>query len=585
MRRSSSKPLFRTLTWISIVLFSSFLSFYVGVWTGIQVASSSGDGGRLSHSPTHYGQLTSTIPKDVSQRPDGGSSSLFSKSISHFAQGLARVSKDDLMQTFDFGVPPNPNTQGMDALILYNKKEALPNDENVARAVRFYDPTKPLPRLTANEATENCDTMNVVLLNNPGNTRQCFALIGGQYPSYHIQRWMRRRSNDKGALDASQPLTLTSRGYTASGKQEFVPPKEKHVTKHQAKLLTYLTEGEGIKSTLRKILEKISKQNTVVVITCNHGQSELLMNFACSARARGFDLHNVLIFPTDSETKELSEGMGLTTFYDEKLMASIPKKEASAYGDSVFTSVMFAKVLCVQLVNELGYDVLFQDADVVWYKNPLDYFHDKSLTPFDIYFQDDGSRAERYAPYSANSGFYFVRSNAKTRHFFRHFLYSSDLIDAWSSHQQVMIALLAEHSSLMGLKVKVFPKEMEEFPGGVQFHRWKEAMKKIFRGDSKAYIFHMSWTQNKDDKVEFYQQMGEWYLNNECIGKGGSDVLGGSPPDNAALVEPCCSADPLITCHYKDKPSKIKCPDSPFITEVSGKSFFKAFTKEGVSFW
>lgn len=56
-------------------------------------------------------------------------------------------------------------------------------------------------------------------------------------------------------------------------------------------------------------------------------------------------------------------------------------------------------MLCVQLVNELGYDLLFQDADVVWYKDPLEYFHDKALPEFDIYFQDDGSRQERYAPY------------------------------------------------------------------------------------------------------------------------------------------------------------------------------------------
>lgn len=78
--------------------------------------------------------------------------------------------------------------------------------------------------------------------------------------------------------------------------------------------------------------------------------------------------------------------------------------------------------------------------------------------------------------------------------------------------------------------------------------------------------------------------MGEWYLKDDCIG-GSSDILGGSPSDNAALVEPCCSAEPVITCHYRDKASIIPCPDSPFITDVSGKSFFKAFTKEGVSFW
>ena len=346
---------------------------------------------------------------------------------------------------------------------------------------------------------------------------------------------------------------------------------------HQEKLLTYLNEAEGMKARLKPILAAMNSK-AIVVLTCNHGQSELLMNFVCSARARGFDLNNVLLFPTDLETKQLAEGIGLTSFYEEKIMASIPKQEAGVYGDRIFTSVMFAKVVCVQLVNELGYDVLFQDADVVWYKDPLLYFRDASLPTFDVYAQDDGSRQERYAPYSANSGFYYVRSNAKTQHLFRQFLYSSDLIDAWNSHQQVFIALLAEHSSVMGLGVKIFAKEMEEFPGGLQYHRKKESMKKIMDGTSKAYIFHMSWTSNKDDKVRFFQQMGEWYINPQCVGKeahqitdetNGREGAGNDP----VLTKHCCSAEPRITCHYRDKPSKLPCPDAPFI-DRKGKSFW-----------
>jgi len=514
-----------------------------------------------------------------------GGSYLFSKSISHFAQGLVRVAKDDLMQTFDFGVPPNPNpnTEELDALILYNKKEALPSDGNVARAARYEDPTKPpsLPLLSANRATENCDTMNVVLIDNPGNTRQCFALVGGQYQSYHIQRWMRRPDN-YGALDAELPLKLTSRGWSAGGRQQFPPPKQRHVNDHQEKLLIYLTEADNIKSRLKQVLEKMGSKS-VVVLTCNYGQSELLMNFACSARARGFDLSSVLVFPTDMETKELAEGIGLTAFYEEKIMASIPKEEATVYGDKVFISAMLAKVLSVQLVNELGYDLLFQDVDVVWYKNPLDYFHDESLPEFDMYFQDDGSRQERFAPYSANSGFYYVRSNDRTRHLFRHLLYSADLINIWSSHQKVLIALLAEHNSLMGLNVKVFPKEMEEFPGGLQYHRNAEVMKKIMQGDSKAIVFHMSWTENKDDKLKFFQQMGEWYLNGQCIGREAINIT--TIDDDGILAKQCCSAIAILTCHYRDKPSKVPCPNSPSIVG-NGKSFYSVFNaQKGKSFW
>jgi hypothetical protein len=493
------------------------------------------------------------------------------------------------MDTFDFGVPINAESEGMDALILYNKRDALPSDEDDARAIRHEDPTRPLPLLSAKTATENCDTMNVVLTNNPGNTRQCFALVGGQYQSYHVQRWT-RRPDGNGPLDPDMPLKLTSRGWNKNGRRDFVPPTEMHVRQHQERLLTYLTEADMIKSRLKQTLEKM-KQSTVIVLTCNLGQSELLLNFACSARARGLDLKNVVVFPTDAETKELAEGMGLETFYEENLMASIPKEEAGLYGDRVFSSVMFAKVLCVQLVNELGYDLLFQDVDVVWYKPPLDFFLDKSMPVFDVYFQDDGSRQERYAPYSANSGFYFVRSNSKTRHLFKQLLYSSDLISAWRSHQSVLIALLAEHSSIMGLTVKIFPKEMEELPGGLQFHRKRDTMKKILSGNSTAYIFHMSWTENKDDKLAFLQQMGEWYLNDKCIGKGSREVTEAESGDignrlHGILSNHCCSTEPIITCHYRDKPSKIPCPDSPLIIETAGKSFYNAFAPRQIaSFW
>jgi hypothetical protein len=52
---------------------------------------------------------------------------------------------------------------------------------------------------------------------------------------------------------------------------------------------------------------------------CNFGQSELLLNFACNARAKGLDIGNVLVFATDQETKTLAESVGLTAYFDERV--------------------------------------------------------------------------------------------------------------------------------------------------------------------------------------------------------------------------------------------------------------------------
>ena len=70
---------------------------------------------------------------------------------------------------------------------------------------------------------------------------------------------------------------------------------------------------------LRQISKKEAKNNTIIVITCNMGQYEILMNLAWSAKARGIRLENVLVFPTDEETTNIYQGLGLDTFYDQIL--------------------------------------------------------------------------------------------------------------------------------------------------------------------------------------------------------------------------------------------------------------------------
>jgi hypothetical protein len=194
----------------------------------------------------------------------------------------------------------------------------------------------------------------------------------------------------------------------------------------------------------------------------------------------------------------------------------------------------------------------------------------------DIFFQDDGGHSVRYAPYSANSGFYYVKYNTRTRHFLTSLLMAGDLVLKTDSHQQALIALLAEHVSLYGLKAKVLSRDMEEFPGGYQFNQKSgNFMRALFNGTIHPIIFHMSWTLNKDNKLLYFQQMGEWYVQDVCVNKKVNEITG--TIDNAVesdLTPTCCSAKPLISCHYRDKPSVIPCKESPAIDKGKRKSFW-----------
>jgi len=84
----------------------------------------------------------------------------------------------------------------------------------------------------------------------------------------------------------------------------------------------------------------------------------------------------------------------------------------------------------------------------------------------------------------------------------------------------------------------------------------------------------MSWTENKDNKLLFLRQLGEWYVTDKCIGKSVADILGGgSSLENTALVQPCCAMEPIFSCHYRDKPSKLPCISSDPI-DKNARSFW-----------
>ena len=189
-------------------------------------------------------------------------------------------------------------------------------------------------------------------------------------------------------------------------------------------------------------------------------------------------------------------------------------------------------------------------------KNPLPYLASNKFESWDMVFQDDGSRPWRYAPYSPNTGFYFVRNTPLTRHLVETLLRSGDTIQVARSHQHVMNDILVEFSTSKGLRAKVVHKgENNPFLGGVEFHNQHEVMHSLLNGTSDAYVFHMSWTHNKENKIKFLQQLGEWYWSDE---------------------EQSCLARPEITCHYRDKPSKVPCVSSPRIDGDQTKN---------VSFW
>lgn len=498
----------------------------------------------------------------------------FGSNLSGFLAGMARTPKIHFLSRFDYGWPTDlasPASRS-EALILYHSSQALPHGKEMANsaASEAYE----VPLLLPEMAVDNCDQLNVVTVGNGGGEAKCTAIVG-QYAGYHVGRFLREGQGDERGM--RPPLVHVGRGRSSNGGNEFAPPKLKHIHAHWKRLRTYLENYEEVAGELRPILERVAPNNDpVVVMVCNKGQSDLLANFACAARSKGIALTNVLVFAADETTEQIAKGLGMEVYYDRHNFHDLPEKEAASYGDDVFTSMMFAKIVCVQMVNMLGHDVLFQDVDVVWYRDPLAIFRDATspLAHYDMLFQDDGARSARYAPFCANSGFYYVRHNDRTQYLLASLLYHGDEVLAFRSHQQALNALLTEHASLYGLRVKTL--DGQDFPGGFHYHRKKDFMKEVASGTRVPWIFHMSWTHNKDNKLLFLKQMGLWYLQETCGLFGNKAVDPDAAADSIAVddvVAECCAAKPLVSCHYRDKPSVNPCDDSPPI-DKGGKSFW-----------
>jgi hypothetical protein len=228
--------------------------------------------------------------------------------VGRYAVAMSRVSKQDFTNTFDMGVPLDPPSAGAeDVLILYSNDKAMPsnfgNDPNV------------IPEFTMPDAIEHCDYMNIVLTDH-GRRNQCLVIVP-QYESFHIQKWM--RIDTHGKLNSELDLRMVSRGHTDKGRDNFAPPYLEHTRQHWTMLSRYFDTVDAVLAELQPKLESIALHNTVIVMVCNFGQSELLINFVCSATKNNIDIRNIIVFTTDQETTDIAEALGLTAFYDERV--------------------------------------------------------------------------------------------------------------------------------------------------------------------------------------------------------------------------------------------------------------------------
>lgn len=239
----------------------------------------------------------------------------FGQATAHYAMGAARIDKQDFVETFPGGFPSdddqgNPDPAASEVLVFYNGHKALP----LFKKEQAMSATELPPKLTAVDATRNCQTLHVVLTKSA--LQQCVALLP-QYESMHIQRWMRIEPDSK--LSNEVPLRLVGRGQLPNGVNQIEIPSIRAAQVNMQHLKLYFDHISSTYKRLKPILKKVAINNSIVVMVCNRGQANLLTNFACASRARGLSLDNIVVFCTDQDTCDIVSDLKMTAYHDKEV--------------------------------------------------------------------------------------------------------------------------------------------------------------------------------------------------------------------------------------------------------------------------
>jgi hypothetical protein len=232
--------------------------------------------------------------------------------------------------------------------------------------------------------------------------------------------------------------------------------------------------------------------------------------------------------------------------------ANVDRRASSGYLDRIFVEMMWYKAFSLWLSLDRGYNVLFQDLDLVWFRNPFEYFHahrNSSRGDVTAFLSDDGQRSLRYTPFYANSGFYYIVSTPANVNFAYSVMVAFDILQATGSHQNVFTFRLLENLDLVDSNREFL--NLLDFPSGVKFHHDKAFMKQLVQEQSvHPYMFHMCWTANKGQKLDYFKQSKMWYLQDKCS----AEPLA---PPNGALYK-----DILNAVESQNKKGKISKEDS-----------------------
>jgi beta-arabinofuranosyltransferase len=164
----------------------------------------------------------------------------------------------------------------------------------------------------------------------------------------------------------------------------------------------------GMPLTMTSVAEKVVINNTLVVTALTFSYRTLLMNWVCNLRELG--ISNFVIAALDVELYKYGFVRGLPTYYESSVFEKTPILSDAPYGTNSFKQITKAKSKVVLRFMKMGYNVLWSDCDIVFFRNPL---HALWSMNADLAIQSNAPDEERAnSRRRLNSGFYLATKSS-----------------------------------------------------------------------------------------------------------------------------------------------------------------------------
>jgi len=283
--------------------------------------------------------------------------------------------------------------------------------------------------------------------------------------------------------------------------QRWIMPKT-------AEIKTAIAQNEA--KMKKQFVEMLSAKNihpgdSVVIMVINRGYWYQFSNWACSTIKNGIDSKRMTILVAfDKTTHERAKKHGYMSYLLD--WYKIDENAAYKFSRGPHFYIMALEHYVRGTLILMGYNVLFQDSDIIWKQNPITWLENNNKD-VDIQMSYDG-RGDAVGP--ANVGVIYVRSNCRTRIYIKTLIKHLELF-IWTLSSQVYINTMIHHRRFRQMSFKVI-NELLFINGDSWREEWApkgfEAMKPV--------LMHVSWTDSHIDKIKKWKIVDGWYLRPQC---------------------------------------------------------------------